>query len=236
MDNRKVNDRLPKKCTIGHFLSRTEITGKVHCMSKGDVTRIRILEECGRQAAARGLEGVSLSEVATAVGLSKSGLLKHFESKESMQLAALGQAMDHFTEFVWMHALAMPRGRARLEKVFERWILWAEVECAENGCLIRAASTELDDRPGALRDYLRGRLQAWYDKLTAEMRLLRDPALKEDEARRAVFQMRSFILGHGEARRLLEDTGAKRAAREAFAALLDRTASSPLRQPLLEPL
>jgi AcrR family transcriptional regulator len=192
-------------------------------MSKGDETRQRILEACGRQAAARGFEGVSLSEVAAAVGLSKSGLFKHFDSKESMQLAVLEQVIDRFSAFAWKPAEELPRGRARLERVFERWIKWQEVECAENGCLIYAARTELDDRPGPLRDYLRLRLGIWYDKLTAEMRLVRDPPLKEDEARRAVFQMRSFILGHGEARRLLEESNAKRAAREAFAALLDRT-------------
>ena len=53
-------------------------------MRKGEATRERILEEAARQAAARGLGGVSLNDVAGAVGISKSGLFKHFDSKEAM--------------------------------------------------------------------------------------------------------------------------------------------------------
>jgi AcrR family transcriptional regulator len=193
-------------------------------MTKGNETRIRILEECARQAAARGLEGVSLSDIADAVGLSKSGLFKHFESKEGMQHAVLEYVMDRFLSLVWEPSLSEARGRPRLEKVFDRWLRWGETECSDAGCLIVAASVELDDRPGKLRDYLRARIRKWHDKLTAEMQLVRTPALKEDEARRAVFQMRSFILGYGESRRLLEDPGARRAVRGAFESLLDRTA------------
>ena len=192
-------------------------------MSKGDDTRLRILEECARQAAARGLDGVSLNDVAAAVGLSKSGVLKHFESKEEVQHAVLEQVLDHFLEFVWRPAEALPPGRKRLERVFERWLKWGESEYASGGCPISAASVELDDRPGKLRDYLQARMLRWRDRLTAEMQQVRNPPLKEEEARRAVFQMRSFVLGYSEARRLLEDPNARRAARAAFEALLERT-------------
>src|SRR5258705_13467027 len=107
-------------------------------MSKGDETRVRIIAECARQAAARGLGGVSLNDVAAAVGLSKSGLFKHFESKEAMQRAVLEQVLDHFLEFVWRPAEALPAGRKRLEKVVERWLKWGESEIAAGGCPIAA--------------------------------------------------------------------------------------------------
>jgi hypothetical protein len=38
--------------------------------------------------------------------------------------------------------------------------------------------------------------------------------------------MRSFVLGHGDARRLMGDVDARRSALAAFAALMDRTAKS----------
>src|SRR5262245_1682341 len=76
-----------EKCTTGHHRVNAGNT----LMSKGNETRVRILEECARQAAARGLVGVSLNDIAEAVGLSKSGLFKHFESKEAMQYAVLEQ-------------------------------------------------------------------------------------------------------------------------------------------------
>jgi len=196
-------------------------------LKKGEATRSRILEEVERQAAVRGLFSVSLNEAAEGVGLSKSGLFKHFDSKEAMQEAVLLHATDRFMAFVWAPAVELPPGRARLEKVFDQWLDWGEVENAAGGCLIMTASVELDDQPGPLRDLLHGRLQIWGKMLTKEMRAMRDPPLSDDEARAAVFQMKSFILGHTEAGRLMGDKNAREAARSAFRGLLDRTAQQP---------
>ena len=46
--------------------------------------------------------------------------------------------------------------------------------------------------------------------------------MPEAEAQLYAFQMKSFILGHNENRRLLEDEGARRLADAAFADLLAR--------------
>ncbi len=102
---------------------------------------------------------------------------------------------------------------------------WSEVENAAAGCLIMAASVELDDQPGPLRDLLQRRVRQWRKTLAHEMKALRDPPLSDEDAAIAVFQMKSFVLGHNDARRLLEDATARKAARAAFAALLDRTAA-----------
>ena len=194
-------------------------------MRKGEATRLRILDEASRQAAARGLADVSLADVADAIGLSKSGLFKHFDSKEAMQLAVLEQVMDRMTAFVLGPAEPRPPGRARLEKVFERWLDWAECEWPESGCPVIAMSVELDDQPGRPRDYLQGRLQRWRTAMIQEFRLLRDPPLAEGEAQAAYFQMRSFVLGHSEARRMMGDTDARKSAFAAFHALIERTAA-----------
>lgn len=192
-------------------------------MRKGEATRARIVAETGRQAAIRGFGAVSLNDVAEAVGLSKSGLFKHFESKEAMELAALDQGFDRFLAFIWADAERLPSGRPRLEAVFDRWLDWAEVENAAGGCLINQAAVELDDQPGPLRDLLKARIRTWRAKLKAEFMRLRDPPISEAEAESAVFQMKSFILGHSEQRRLLDDQGARAAARAVFKGLLDRT-------------
>lgn len=192
-------------------------------MKKGEATRARILEEAARQAAVRGLTGVSLNDVAEAVGLSKSGLFKHFESKEDMHLAVVEMITDRFRERVWLPAAEMPRGRARLETVFARWLDWCDDDWPESGCPIHHLSVELDDQPGPLQDLLRKQLQNFRKTVTREFFALRDPPLSEAEANAAYFQMKSFILGHSDARRMMGDADARRSASAAFEALLDRT-------------
>jgi len=194
-------------------------------LRKGDATKARILDETGRQAALKGFGAVSLNDVAEAVGLSKSGLFKHFESKEAMELATLDQGFDRFVAFVWAPAEALPAGRPRLEAVFDQWLDWTEVENAAGGCLIMAASIELDDQPGPLRDLLLRRVKQWRKSLAREMKALRDPELSDEDAAIAVFQMKSYVLGHNDAKRMMGDSTARKAARAAFASLLDRTAA-----------
>jgi AcrR family transcriptional regulator len=191
---------------------------------KGDATRARIIDEAARQAATRGLEGASLGDVAEAVGLSKSGLFKHFESKEAMQLAVIEEVISRFNAFIWKRAEPLPAGRPRLSAIFDNWLEWSESEWVEHGCPIVALSVELDDRPGPLRDYLQARLQQWRRTLIREFQALSDPPLAEGEAAAAYFQMKSFVLGHSEARRMMSDPDARASAHAAFQALLDRTA------------
>lgn len=192
-------------------------------MRKGEATRVRIIAEAARQAALRGLTGVSLADLAEAVGLSKSGLFKHFDSKDDMHMAVVEAVMDRFGEVIWKPAEDRIPGRPRLEVVFERWLHWAEDEWAESGCPVMALSVELDDQPGPLRDLLHKRLQGWRKTMVREFRALRDPPLSEAEAQAAYFQMKSFILGHSDARRMMGDQDAQRSAMAAFEALLDRT-------------
>jgi AcrR family transcriptional regulator len=192
-------------------------------LRKGEATRVRIIAEAAHQAALRGLTGVSLSDVADAVGISKSGLFKHFDSKEDMHIAVVESVMDRFAEVIWKPAEPLPPGRPRLEVVFERWLHWGETEWSESGCPVTALSVDLDDQPGPLRDLLHKRLQGWRKTLVREFRALRDPPLSEAEAQAAYFQMKSFILGHSDSRRMMGDADAVASATAAFEALLDRS-------------
>ncbi len=65
-------------------------------MSKGAATRERILDRAVDLAATVGFEGLSLSDLAKATKMSKSGLFAHFESKEDLQLGVLETARAYF--------------------------------------------------------------------------------------------------------------------------------------------
>jgi AcrR family transcriptional regulator len=195
-------------------------------LKKGEATRARIVETAARLAAVRGLTAVSLADVADAAGLSKSGVFKHFESKEDLHMAVVEAVTDRFREFTWAPAETRPEGRGRVEVVFDRWLHWCESEWPESGCPLMQLSVELDDQPGPLQDTLRKRLQTFRKTCVREIQQLRDPPLTEAEAQAVYFQMKSFILGHSDARRMMGDADAQRSAKLAFEALLDRTSKA----------
>lgn len=198
-------------------------------MRKGEATRARILEGAARLAARKGLTAVSLADVAAEAGLSKSGLFKHFDSKEAMQQAVIEHIAERFAGFVWAPVEAIAPGRTRLERIFALQSDWSELEWAESGCPLMAFSVELDDQPGALRDLLRRTIERWRRTVVREFTALRDPVLPEEEAERGYFEMRSFLLGQAESRRLMADAGARRLGAAAFGGLLDRLSRPQVR-------
>lgn len=195
-------------------------------MRKGEATRIRVLEEAARQAAVRGLAAVSLADVADAAGISKSGLIKYFGSKDGLHLAVLQTVAARFAAFTWSTAEPLPAGRPRLEQVFERWLDWGDTEWAESGCPLNAFSVELDDQPGPLQAYLRESLLHWRNRLVREFEAVGDPPLSQAEAKAAYFEMKSFVLGSDDARRMMGDADARRSASAAFRALLVRVSGA----------
>jgi AcrR family transcriptional regulator len=189
-------------------------------LRKGEATRGRILEAAARLAARKGLTAISLADVAAEVGLSKSGLFKHFESKEAMQLAVIEHIAERFRNFVWVPAEPLAPGRARLEKVFERQSDWSELEWPDSGCPMVAFGLELDDQPGPLRDRLRQTMERWRRTLVREFKALRTPPLSDEAAQLGYFQMKSYLLGQTDARRLMLDASARTLGMAAFDAML----------------
>ena len=122
-------------------------------MSRGESTREAILQSGVEGAYRVGLGGLTIGDLATATGMSKSGLYAHFRSKEALQLAVLAQAREEFTAAVIRPALAAPRGEPRLRELFEGWVRCG-LDRQAGGCLFVKASTELDEQDGPVRDQL----------------------------------------------------------------------------------
>ena len=60
--------------------------------SDGERSRRTILREAARLATIDGLDGLTIGSLASAIGMSKSGLYAHFGSKEELQLATIDAA------------------------------------------------------------------------------------------------------------------------------------------------
>jgi len=65
-----------------------------HTRSDGERSRQAILATAARLASTHGIDRLSIGDLATEVGMSKSGLYAHFGSKEELQLATIDAAED----------------------------------------------------------------------------------------------------------------------------------------------
>lgn len=191
-------------------------------MAKGDATRETILHHGVETAARVGLSGLTIGELASATGMSKSGLFAHFRSKELLQLEVLREARTEFIDTVIRPALLAPRGEPRVRELFERW-----VECGRTrmpgGCLFVKAAAELDEQDGPVRDQLVRDHLDLYDSCARMFSSGIAEGHFRDDADPLQFaaDLDGIMLGFYHAHRLLEDPQAEARARRAFEALLD---------------
>jgi AcrR family transcriptional regulator len=188
---------------------------------KGELTRQSILERGLSLASRMGIEGLTIGALAEALKLSKSGLYAHFKSKEALQLQVLELAIARFTEVAVRPALAAPRGEPRVRALFDRWFRWVE-DSRLAGCPFVALATELDDRPGRVRERLVQAQKDWLDVIATSFRAgIREGDFRRDaDPRQFAQDVHGIYLAHHHALRLLGDRGSERRARTAFERLL----------------
>src|SRR3954452_9937414 len=105
----------------------------------GERSRTAILHEAARLATVEGLDGLSISRLADAVGMSKSGLFAHFGSKEELQLATIQAASAIFDEQVIEPARETPAGPARLRAYIARFLDHVAEGVFPGGCFFVSA-------------------------------------------------------------------------------------------------
>ena len=186
---------------------------------KGDATHARLIDEAMTQVTVRGLAAVSLADVAGAAGVSKSAVLKHFQSKEALQGEVVDAMIDRFKTAVWDPAEPLEPGRERLDRIFQGELDWIDGEDRPGGCPLKAAAIELDDQPGPLRDTLKNSQVRWAKTLKREFRALY-PDAEEATLEVLVFQFKGIVLAYGHSRRLLDDETARAQATAAYRMLV----------------
>src|SRR5689334_14279217 len=82
--------------------------------SKGQASRATILLTAAKLATLKGLDGLSIGDLAAEVGMSKSGLYAHFKSKEELELATIETAAAIFDSEVLQPAVKAHAGTERL--------------------------------------------------------------------------------------------------------------------------
>ena len=162
--------------------------------TKGAATRESIVARAYDIARASGVEGLSIGPLATAVGMSKSGVFAHFGSREDLQLAVLEEAALRFGNAVLMPALSQPRGLPRLRAIMEHWFEWVR-STAGGGCVLMASVMEYDDRPGALHDQVVHNEHRWRSELARAVQLAIDAGhLARGDVEQYVFELYAIPL------------------------------------------
>ncbi|MFI6519824.1 TetR family transcriptional regulator C-terminal domain-containing protein [Spirillospora sp. NPDC050679] len=101
--------------------------------------------------------------------LSKAGLIGPFGSREQLLQAALDQAGAIFRAAVLEPLADVPPGRHRLDRLITSWVDYLADCPFPGGCFVTAASSELDGRPGPLREQLHGIVVSLRTSLAAEV-------------------------------------------------------------------
>lgn len=198
-------------------------------MGKGDITRQAILDHATTLATTVGLDGLSIGQLAADLRLSKSGLFAHFQSKEALQLAVVETASDRFTERVVRPGLKAPRGEPRVRALMELWFRWVLTSNNHGGCFFVAASTELDDRHGAVRDAVVQRQRDWIDMLATALRVavLEGHLRPDTDPEQVAFELWGVALSYHHYARLLGAPDAEQRARAAVERLIVAARRAP---------
>jgi AcrR family transcriptional regulator len=133
--------------------------------SKGQASRTAILLAAAKLATTKGLDGLSIGDLAAEVGMSKSGLYAHFKSKEELELATIETASDIFDREVLRPALAAPAGTRQLRALVDSFLAHLERRVFPGGCFFAAVAMELDTRPGLARDRVAEVQEKWLSLL-----------------------------------------------------------------------
>jgi AcrR family transcriptional regulator len=129
--------------------------------SKGQASRATILLTAAKLATTRGLDGLSIGELAAAVGMSKSGLYAHFKSKEELELATIETAAAIFDREVLQPGARSHAGAERLGALVDAFLSHVERRVFPGGCFFAAVASELDTRPGPARDLIVQVVDRW---------------------------------------------------------------------------
>jgi AcrR family transcriptional regulator len=188
-------------------------------VERGDRTRRAVATRAAAMASVDGLAGMTLSQVAGAVGVSKSSIQAAFKTKEDLQLGAIAAASEIFGSEVVAPALDVAEGRARLEALVDRWLDYVQRRVLPGGCFMGATFSEFDSRPGSVRDALARMRRGWLRLLESQVAIAQAAGDIPDSPRPALvaFEIDALLAAANVARNLSDDDDQLALARELIA-------------------
>jgi AcrR family transcriptional regulator len=137
--------------------------------ARGDRTRHTVARAAAAIATTHGLDSISVGSLAQATGLSKSGILTVFGTREAIQIAAVAQARQIYLDTVIAPAWHHPPGQPRLRALLDSWVDYQRAHVFPGGCFIVASTTEYGRRDGPVADAVRALKREWLNLLESEL-------------------------------------------------------------------
>jgi AcrR family transcriptional regulator len=153
------------------------VPGPRKSRADGERTREAIVREAVSLATIDGLEGLSIGNLATRLGMSKSGIYAHFGSKQELQLATVDEAGRIFHTEVVEPALVAAPGLAQLVAVCDAFFDHLVRRTFPGGCFFAGAVLEMGTRPGPVKE----EIAAFQSGFTALLRQFVVVALEQHE-------------------------------------------------------
>ena len=141
---------------------------------RGDSTRRAAVERAAQLASETGLSAVSLHQIASDLGISKSGVAAAFGTKQDLEVATVAAASEIYMDHVVRPAMSKQAGRPRLRALIDCWFTYAEDRVFAGGCFMAAVLPEYDTQPGPVRDALRETHMSWRRLLADQVALMQD--------------------------------------------------------------
>src|SRR6516162_11551709 len=154
---------------------RLEGEGRVGRKPRADGVESRraILNAAANLATTRGLEGLSIGELAQHIGMSKSGLYAHFKSKEELELATIETAAEIFERDVLVPASESPGGLRRVLALSEAFFRHLERRVFPGGCFFATVAAQLASHPGRAHDRILQMQSSWVAQFVLALRQAR---------------------------------------------------------------
>ena len=165
--------------------------------SDGARSRTAILGTAMRLASVDGLDGLSIGELAAAVGMSKGGVYAHFDSKEDLQLAVIATAREVFINEIVAPALRSDKPLDQLRALADGFLRYVEDRVFPGGCFFVSAAAEFGSRPGAVHNEVAAAQRDWAELLRDVAHRAHDAGELADDvdAEQLAFQLAALLAG-----------------------------------------
>ncbi|WP_158943976.1 TetR/AcrR family transcriptional regulator [Granulicella sp. S190] len=190
-------------------------------MSKGELTRQRIIEEAAPIFNQRGFAGCSMQDVLEATGLEKGGVYRHFASKEDLAAEAFRYAWARVAKARREGQDAIPGAVEKLKYSVRRFAETPGI--FPGGCPLMNTAIDSDDGNPLLRSLVCAAMKEWKARLVSivEDGIAAGEIRKEVEPRRIANSMIATLEGALMISRLEGNRTAVEDARKTLESMLD---------------